>query len=179
MSERDEFLRALTTFDQKCNSLVRILQVIDNSDGEPRRRWANLLFYRLGVIGNSLRVLCSQEPRGQTDKPSAVVCVFDPGSIATLARNLLEAQVLFLYATNPDISDAEWQLRRDILELHNCITRYKTSKDMNNGKSTHARDLMGKIIYLKRSIEISSFFRMINAGSSHRGTQVRKPSVPL
>ncbi len=101
---------------------------------EPRRAWANLLFMRLGMVGFSLLTLCMLELDNQNDLEHGRVSALDHSSIAALARNLLEAWIMFVYMSEPAISDDEWSLRRSILELHDSTARYRIAKDIGDAE---------------------------------------------
>jgi hypothetical protein len=114
------------------------------------------------MIGNSLLVLCIPELRDQKRGPTDGG-VLDHGSIAALARNLLEAWVMFLYLTDPALAEDQWLLRRAVLELHDCTTRYRMLKDIGDGDSKEVQDFKSKIDPLKNLIRSNPAFRSLNA----------------
>jgi hypothetical protein len=160
MSEGDYFLKARKDFKEKHEFVARILSAVGRLNAEPSRLWANLLFFRLAMVGNSLLVLCIP---GLRDREPTDGGGLDHSSVAALARNLLEAQVMFLYITDPKVSEHDWLLRRAVLELHDCTTRYRMLKDIGDGDSKEAQDFKSKITPLKNLIASSSAFRSLNA----------------
>jgi hypothetical protein len=127
MSERDDFLKAQKEFEKRLEFVERIFRAVGRLKVEPRRAWANLLFFRLAVTGGSLLLLCIPELRDEKREPGDV-SVLDHVSIAAVGRSMLETSAMFLYLTHPTLSDEEWQLRRDVLELHDCTIRYRVLK---------------------------------------------------
>jgi hypothetical protein len=60
----------------------------------------------------------------------------DHFSIAVLCRNMIEAAVMLHYLTEPDITEAQWDLRRKVLDLHDCLVRTRLFK----GFGANAKD---------------------------------------
>ena len=69
--------------------------------------------------------------------------LFDHFSIATLTRTLVDASIMTLYLSEPSLSEAEWDLRRQVLFLHDASNRKRFLKAMykHAGKSLSAEEL--------------------------------------
>jgi hypothetical protein len=63
MSERAYFLKAHKEFEERHKFVVRIFGAVGRLNVESRRAWANLLLFRLAMLGNSLLTLCMPELR--------------------------------------------------------------------------------------------------------------------
>src|SRR5262245_10723696 len=94
MAEKDYFLNADNEFEEKHGFVHEIVRVLGKLKVEPQRAWANTLFLRLDMIGNSLLLLCAVELRNQKREPDAP-SVLDSDSITSIARGLLETWVTF------------------------------------------------------------------------------------
>jgi hypothetical protein len=126
-SERDYFLKAHNEFQQLHEWINRLFTAIGRENVEPRRARANLLFFRLGMVGNSLLTLCVSEMRHHESEPTNI-SVLDDSSIASLGRTLLETCVMFMYISEPAVSEDEWLLREAVLELHGLKARHRMAK---------------------------------------------------
>lgn len=160
--ERNYFLKAEKEFEEKFDFVPRIFQHVYKLSVDPRRKWANLLFYRVTLIGNTLLFLCTPEV-SEDRRPDQNLSLLDHSSIAAVARNLLEALLMFLYITEPAASDEEWALRRAVLELHDCTARYRMLKDLGDGESDEAKEFRGKIDPLKSTISSNSSFQLLSS----------------
>lgn len=156
MSEKDYFLEARKKFEEKHGFVTRIFGAVGGLQVEPRRAWANLLFFRLAMVGNSMLTLCLPELRHQQDRPTDM-SVLDHSSIAALGRTLLEAWLMFAYMSEPTVSEEEWLLRRSVLELHDVAARYRVLKDIGDLKE--AQEYRDKMEALRKAIESSPVFK--------------------
>jgi hypothetical protein len=152
MSETD-FRVSLAGFKRKHEFVGRVLNAIAsnsvaNQDVEARRGWTNLLCSRLWTIGHSLLSLCGSAPIDKSPG-SFDTNALDHSSIAALARALLEAWVMFVYFSDPTISETEWILRKTILELYDQTTRYKILKYIGDRKSDQAQEFRDGMAKLK------------------------------
>lgn len=165
--EKKYFLNAQKEFEEKFDFVPQIFRHVYNLNVEPRRMWANLLFYRLALIGNSLLFLCGPE-LSEDERYAPHLSLLDHSSIAALARNLLEALLMFLYITDLAASEEEWLLRRAVLELHDCTARYRMLKDLGDGDTDEAKEFRGKIDPLKSTISSNPNFQGLNADRQKR-----------
>lgn len=56
--------------------------------------------------------------------------LLDHFSIATLTRTLVDASIMTLYLSEPSLTKAEWDLRRQVLFLHDATNRKRFLKSM-------------------------------------------------
>jgi len=99
----------------------------DGMPVEQRYGWASWLFLRLCIVGQSLDRLATY--KSQLD--DGEIYTLDHNSIAAVSRNIIEATLMFFYVSE-NVNDAEWQLRKSVLDLHDCLTRYRMFKAWNN-----------------------------------------------
>jgi Family of unknown function (DUF5677) len=120
MAEEDRNL--FSEYSQKFEgSLKRMQNVSYNLHGTPADtagEWGSFLLYRLCVNGDTLVSIWK-------DKKS-----LDHYAVAVLARSMIEAGIMLLYIMERDLSEDEWKLRRDVLHLHDCISRVRLFKGM-------------------------------------------------
>lgn len=110
-SERDGFIRAV-------DAAIAISQLIGVQQADMRRGWASWLFMRLCVTGRSVERLLSDEPV-RPGEPAYL----DHGSVAALARNLLDNATVLLYFGDADLSDDDWWARKHVADIHDCVSR--------------------------------------------------------
>ena len=60
----------------------------------------------------------------------------DHFSIGTLTRTLIDASIMTLYLSEPSLSEAEWDLRRNVLFLHDASNRKRFLISMNKHVGT-------------------------------------------
>jgi hypothetical protein len=176
MSERDYFLKARKEFEEKHEFIVRIFRGVGRQNVEPRRAWANLLFFRLCMVGNTLLTLCIPEilnrKGGSTD-----ISVLDHSSIATLARNLLETWMMFSYVSEPTISEEEWLRRRAVLELHDVTARYRVLKAIGDRQTKEAQLFRDKMSTLRKTIASDPIFQSLDTKSKDDIREGRSPFI--
>src|SRR5262245_57889656 len=112
--ERSSFFKSHDEFEKMYNFVPRLFKHTYKLTAEPRYLWANLLLYRIIMIGNSVLFLCVPEVR-ERERTEIGSSLLDHSSIAALARNFLEGSVMFLYLTELGVAEEEWLLRRSVL----------------------------------------------------------------
>jgi hypothetical protein len=79
------------------------------------------------VAGDTLRMLCKSLPDDRDRTPDRTL---DHWSAAALARNMIEATVMFSYLSESGVSEDEWGLRKLVLWNHDATTRYRMFKGL-------------------------------------------------
>src|SRR5262245_43630174 len=143
ISQAEFFRTALAAFRRKHEFVGNIVNSVAGHNIESRRVWANLLCSRLWIVGRSLLTLCDQHPRETAGEQDTIG--LDHSSIAALERTLLESWVVFVYLSEPTISEAEWNLRKTIFGLYDTTTRYKILKHIGDRKTEDGRALRERI----------------------------------
>jgi hypothetical protein len=165
MSEKEDFLKALQTFEAKHEFVMQISRAVGIKHPDPRRRWANLLFHRLWKAGCSVLMLCDFERR---NLQQSEISLLDHASVAALVRNILEVSAMFAYLSDLGISEPEWNLRRLVLELHDTTARCKFLKHIGDTKTEEATEFRTKIDTLRTTIKSDAQFQALNAENQHK-----------
>jgi hypothetical protein len=91
---------------------------------DTRSFWASVLFAKLCVTSVSIVQLLPGNQRFSSDFNN-----WDASSVSTLSRNLIENYHAFFYLCIEKIPDAEWECRRQLFNLHDCLIRKKIFTD--------------------------------------------------
>jgi hypothetical protein len=116
-----------------------------------RRYWASVLFTRLCTFSVSILSLCPGS------KINLEGVHWDFGAIAALSRNLFECALTFFYLAIEDVSEDEWMARLLVLQLHDCISRFRMFRDFD----PHDEQLKGfeeQANELRSKLEANKFF---------------------
>jgi hypothetical protein len=145
-----------------------ISSATDNRFVETRIGWASFVFLKMCVAGDTLRMLCRSLP---DDGNPALDRTLDHWSVAALARNMIEATVMFSYLSEIGISEDEWKLRKLVLWNHDATTRYRMFIGLK--KDDQAKQFKKEINDLRSQIGQDPIFHQldqdrrvkVNAGS--------------
>lgn len=178
MAEEDRKL--FTEYSQKFEGSLKRMKIISyklhNTSADTEGAWGSFLLYRLCVNGDTLVTTWKSQPG------------IDHYAVAVLARSMIETGIMLMYIMEEGLSEDERKLKRDVLHLHDCISRLRLFKaagdkdEADNGRkiSEELRDrikanpvyatfeadhkkklLTGEVLYL-RGIRTAA----INAGAS-------------
>jgi hypothetical protein len=124
MDDRALFVK----FSQEFAVIIRRLQKISydlhGKQVDTPQYWGSTLLYRLCVNGDTLISMWDDDTK------------LDHFSIAVQSRSMIETGIMLLYITEAGLSEEEWKLRRDVLYLHDCISRLRLWKAMGQKKET-------------------------------------------
>ncbi len=120
-----------------------------------REAWSSWLLLKLCNMGHSLRVLCAAEER----IAAGDVCTLDQSSIMSIARSMVETAIMLAYVSDDGATEDDWCLRRTLLCLHDCTTRYKMFKGWKDGDQ--AKGLRGQIKELRGMMEGLAAFKAL------------------
>jgi Family of unknown function (DUF5677) len=96
-----------------------------NIDGGERLYCASVLYLRLCTFSVSILSLSP----GSKMNPDGVH--WDFASIASLTRNLFECALTFHYLAVEQLGDDEWRARLNVMQLHDCMSRYHMFRDFD------------------------------------------------
>lgn len=114
----DEYYRStLDHFTDVLEQAIISSHAAAGLDAGQRRFWGSVLFTRLCTTSISILWLC---PRSKVNLDGDH---WDFGSIASLARNIFECALQFLYLAIEPVSDDEWFARLKVMQLHDCKER--------------------------------------------------------
>jgi Family of unknown function (DUF5677) len=156
--EREWFNRARTSFEAALTEAENVSRAADNRFVETRLGWASFVFLKLCVAGDTLRMLCRSIP---DDGNSALDRTLDHWSAAALARNMIEATVMFSYLSESGMSEEEWELRKLVLWNHDATTRYRMFKGLKD--DDQAKQFKKQINDLRSSIGQNLNFSQLDA----------------
>jgi hypothetical protein len=94
---RDWFIRAKTKFERTLERGKRISSATDNRFVDDRRSWASWVFLKLCVAGDTLSAISMSIP---DEGNPALDRTLDHWSTAAMARNMIEAAVMFAYLSD-------------------------------------------------------------------------------
>jgi hypothetical protein len=116
----DEFYATqLNAFTKTLSVALASSQAAAGLNAGYRRHWASVLFTRMCSFGISLPSLSP----GSIVNPDSLH--WDFSSAASLARNLLECDLVFFYlCIDPDDEDT-WLTRLNLIQLHDCLERHE------------------------------------------------------
>lgn len=118
---------------------------------DPRRVFATWLFIRACVTAKSIERLLLPQPTENSE-----ISYLDHASISSLARGLIENIAVLLYVGDSDISDAEWQCRKQLIDLHDYRTRHEFLTLL--GVPSDSESPSDTFRELKRRLKGNSFF---------------------
>jgi hypothetical protein len=156
--EHEWFNRARTSFEAALTEAENVSRAADNRFVETRLGWASFVFLKLCVAGDTLRMLCRSIP---DDGNSALDRTLDHRSAAALARNMIEATVMFSYLSESGMSEEEWELRKLVLWNHDATTRYRMFKGLKD--DDQAKQFKKQINDLRSSIGQNLNFSQLDA----------------
>lgn len=79
----------------------------------------------------SIQLLCRNSARHFPE-----IGLLDHFSIGALTRTLVDASIMTLYLSEPELGEAEWDLRRHVLFLHDATNRKRFLKAMHKHAGT-------------------------------------------
>ncbi len=85
---------------------------------------ASYVFTRMCVAADTLLHLLGRDIAALKD------VTLDHYSMGIIARNIVEAALMFHYLSEDGVSDEEWQLRGAILDLHDVVMKVRLSKSI-------------------------------------------------
>jgi len=123
MTDIDEKLRQYhTTLDTYTRAVERIsadsLAAV-GLDAGPQRYSASVVMTRLVVVATSVLFIC---PDSVLNRGSLL---WDFGSVAAPIRSLFETGLMLFYLGTEAVSEDEWELRINIVHLHDCTERIR------------------------------------------------------
>lgn len=98
--------------------------------------------------------LLSLSPGSKTNPTSTH---WDFSSIASLARNIFECSLTFFYLGTDKISEDEWFLRLKVMQLHDCLSRFRMFRDFDPNDS-QLSGFEGQADEIRKSISSNRIF---------------------
>jgi hypothetical protein len=128
LEENESFFQEnKAAFEFAFNTAVQLAAALAGQKTDLRRGWSTWIFARLCATAHSMRRLLPPVVSGHGT-------TIDHGSIACLARNVMEAGVLVSYISEPNLSEDEWKCRLLIFHIHDCVARIRLFKGISADK---------------------------------------------
>lgn len=118
---------------------------------EPKLFWATVIFTKLCTTSYTLLQIL---PNSQVSRHK--ISHWDFSSVATLGRNIIENYHTLFYLCFDEISEEEYQCRKQLFNLHDCISRKKVFSNFGN---EDARDFDRTATELRANLEQNSIFK--------------------
>ncbi|MGY3690541.1 hypothetical protein ACVIGA_000621 [Bradyrhizobium sp. USDA 3240] len=123
--ESDAFEREKTRFEQSTDFAISVSKLYAGRTANMPVLMASYVFTRICIGADSLRYLV------QRDIEQSIEATLDHYSISVIARNIIEASLMFHYLMQEGVSDEEWSLRGKVLYLHDATLKLRLFKSMN------------------------------------------------
>lgn len=128
--DRQLFIESSKKFVDLLKRIQDISRKLHNTPADTAGAWGSYLLYRLCINGDTLVSLWQKKPE------------LDHYAIAVLVRSMIETGIMLLYILEKDLSLDEWNLRREVLNLHDCIARIRLFKAVDdNDEADKGRDI--------------------------------------
>jgi hypothetical protein len=127
-NNRPIFDREKLRFETCVDFAISVSKLSTGRQANMPRLMASYVFTRTCVSADSLRYLLRREVGESKD------VTLDHYSISVLARNIVEASLMFHYLMEDGVSDDEWSLRGKVLHLHDVVLKLRLFKSIDAAK---------------------------------------------
>jgi Family of unknown function (DUF5677) len=127
-----------------------------------QKGWAQWIHLRLCIAAHSLLTLADYQVRIDAGEE----CTLDQSSIASLARGMMEAAAMLAYISDETLTDEQWNLRKQVLWLHDATTRYKMFSNWKNEEQT--KGLRQSMEEIKTRISVFAEFQSLTPDRQKR-----------
>jgi hypothetical protein len=121
----EDYFRSVGSFYSSLADATALSRAAAARQAGERRHWASVLFTRLCNTACSVIVMCPRNPFNHPDRDH-----WDMSAIASLTRNLVECAFALNYLAFDEVGDDEWFTRLNLMQLHDCVTRFKMFSDL-------------------------------------------------
>jgi RimJ/RimL family protein N-acetyltransferase len=133
MGTDERYQRAIADFDASISNATRVSRAAAGRTVPDPAWWASLLYTRLCVTGVSLLSLA---PGSRFAGRS--IGHYDFSAVASITRNVWECYFVFFYLGVDATQGDEWLTRLNILQLHDCTSRFKMFTELDPGDANGA-----------------------------------------
>lgn len=120
-----EYLRSLTLLDNVVRECITVSrQYAGLAPPTPKHFYASVLFTSLLARSVSLAILAPHSPWA-----NKLIEHWDYASASVIVRTIIELRAAFHYLCIDACSDAEWQCRWNLLNLHDCVSRKRLTEE--------------------------------------------------
>lgn len=121
---RATFDQEMTRFNTCVDFAISVSKLSAGRKANMPRLMASYVFTRTCVGAESLRYLLQRDIGKSKD------VTLDHYSVSVLARNIVEASLMFHYLMEDGVSDDDWALRGRILDLHDVVLKLRLLKSI-------------------------------------------------
>jgi hypothetical protein len=114
-----------TRLDESTDFAISVSKLYTGREANLPVRMGSYVFTRICISADSLRYLV------QRDLEKSREITLDHHSISVVARNIIEASLMFHYLMQDGVSDEEWSLRGKVLYLHDATMKIRLFKSIN------------------------------------------------
>lgn len=127
-SQDHRYGERIRQFDEAVLEARRVSQAAAGRQTNARPYWASVLFTRLCTFSVTLLGLA---PRSRFAPKHFEH--FDCASCFTVARNVVDAYLIFYYLCVEAVTDDEWRYRLALVQLNDCLSRQALFRDLGHG----------------------------------------------
>ena len=120
------YRRAIDDFDHAISTATDVSQTAAGRTVPDPAWWACLLYTRLCVAGVSLLALAPGSRFA-----GSLIDHYDFSAVASMTRNIWECYFVFFYLGVDATEGDEWLTRLNVLQLHDCLSRWKMFHELN------------------------------------------------
>ncbi|HLX14661.1 MAG TPA: DUF5677 domain-containing protein [Bradyrhizobium sp.] len=160
MDHRPAFDLEKSRFDTCVEFAISVSKLAAGRTQNLPRLMASYVFTRACVCADTIRYALRREIEKSKD------VTLDHYSISVLARNLIEASLMFHYLMEDGVSDDEWSLRGKLFYLHDATLKLRLFKTINAAESYKA--FKQDVTELRETIRKSRAFAKLDAKHQER-----------
>jgi hypothetical protein len=154
------FYRERMRFETCVDFAISVSKLSAGREANLPRLMASYVFTRTCVSADSLRYLLRRDVGESKD------VTLDHYSISVLARNIVEASLMFHYLMEEGVSDDEWSLRGKILYLHDVTLKLRLFKSI--GSTEQHEKFKQAMAELRDEIKNSPVYKGLDATRQER-----------
>jgi hypothetical protein len=147
-----EYVERIHAFDgavRECISVSRELSGIPSPTSS--HFWASILFTTLCTRAVSIATLAPYSPWSKH-----LIDQWDYASLASLTRSFLEIRLAFFYLAIEPCTDAEWNCRWNVFNIHDCTARIHMLAELQS--DTDSAGFQGQLDELRTRLLGNQFF---------------------
>jgi hypothetical protein len=160
MDHRPAFDLEKARYDTCVDFAITVSKLAAGQTENLPRLTASYVFTRACVCADTIRYVVRREIEKSKD------ITLDHYSISVMARNLIEASLMFHYLMEDGVSDEDWSLRGKVFYLHDATLKLRLFKSINSEKSYRA--FKQEVNELREAIKQSTAFKKLDANRQEK-----------
>ena len=159
----------LLRFTKALEATINTSHAAAGLDGGQRRYWSSILLIRIGSISTSIFLLCPG------NKANPEINHWDFASVGSLARNLFECCLFFIYFTE-NVEENEWKARLNVMRLHDCMERHRMFTDLGSEEEV-LESFAAQATDLRSRLTSNPYFRTLPESAQKRLLKGERASI--